>query len=423
MVDGRYRIIAALGQGATATVYRAHDESLGRDVALKVFLPRLETSDDMQRYHAEVRLAATFNHPVLVTLHDAGIAAGTASQARPYLAMELVDGPNLHTRLRLGPFAAADVARIGSDLADALAYIHGRGVIHRDLKPANILLAGQPAGAVRTKLADFGVARVLEGTRLTSTGATIGTAAYLSPEQASGSALGPPSDIYSLGLVLLECLTQRLEYPGGAAESAVARLHRQPVIPPELGSGWTALLASMTSLDPAERPRAGAVRAELAALAEAGTATAVLPARPGLPATTAATAVLPTRPGLPAVAATATAVLPARPDRPPFGGTEPDPTLSLGPAGGGRTADTVHDGPASPETPRPRERTPRISLRNAIRNRWMAAVLAIVAISAVLAAWALVSAPAQQTPAPPAYPAVSGTLGGHLNELQKAVAP
>ncbi|HEY8294309.1 MAG TPA: serine/threonine-protein kinase [Micrococcaceae bacterium] len=406
MVDGRYRIIAALGQGATATVYRAHDESLGRDVALKVFLPRLETSDDMQRYHAEVRLAATFNHPVLVTLHDAGIAAGTASQARPYLAMELVDGPNLHTRLRLGPFAAADVARIGSDLADALAYIHGRGVIHRDLKPANILLAGQPAGAVRTKLADFGVARVLEGTRLTSTGATIGTAAYLSPEQASGSALGPPSDIYSLGLVLLECLTRRLEYPGGSAESAVARLHRQPVIPPELGRRWTAILASMTSRDPAARPPAGAVRAELAALAEAGPATVVLPA------------------GLPAAAAVATAVLPARPGRPPFGGAEPDPTLSLAPAsGGGGTADTVHDGPAWPETPSPRERTPRPALRHAVRNRWMVAVLAVVAISAVLAAWALVSAPAQQTPAPPAYPAVSGTLGGHLNELQKAVAP
>ena len=110
--------------------------------------------------------------------------------------------------------------------------MHALGIIHRDIKPANILLVPvRPGEPLRPKLTDFGIARILDGTRLTATGTMVGTAAYLSPEQSRGADLGPASDIYSLGLVLLECIKGEVEFPGSAVESAVARLHRAPAIP------------------------------------------------------------------------------------------------------------------------------------------------------------------------------------------------
>ena len=120
------------------------------------------------------------------------------------------------------PVPASDVAYVGAELAGALAYIHARGVIHRDVKPANILLPPAIAGtAPRAKLTDFGIARMIDGARFTATGATLGTANYLSPEQASGRSASGASDIYSLGLVLLECLTGRIEFGGTPLEAAV----------------------------------------------------------------------------------------------------------------------------------------------------------------------------------------------------------
>ncbi|NKX51605.1 serine/threonine protein kinase, partial [Arthrobacter deserti] len=195
----------------------------------------------------------------------------------------------LRRQLRLGPLPAGDVARIGSQLAWALDYVHLRGVIHRDIKPANIaLLPGGDRGEPRAKLMDFGIARVIEGTRLTATGKTVGTANYLSPEQAKGEALGTASDVYSLGLVLLECLTGRVEYPGSAVESAVARLQRRPAVPAQLGQHWVELLRAMTAMDPADRPTASEAAAALAGLGEPG-----LPALPATAPPTQHTATLP----------------------------------------------------------------------------------------------------------------------------------
>ena len=298
LVAGRYRLGTLIGRGATASVYRAQDERLGRDVALKLFAPLLGGPDELARHENEMRLLATFNHPSLVTLFDAGTDHRDPEHARTFLTMELIHGPDLYARLRGRPLAPQDVAHIGADLASALEYVHGRGIIHRDIKPANVLLADAPAGSpIRPKLTDFGIARIIEGTRLTATGTMVGTAAYLSPEQATGSVLGPSSDIYSLGLLLLECLTAKLEYPGTSVESAVARLHRPPRVPEDLGTRWVDLLTAMTSTEPSARPGALEVEQALRSAFSSGVpaatpvgangATQALPRMPDRPSRTA----------------------------------------------------------------------------------------------------------------------------------------
>ena len=217
-----------------------------------------------------MRLLASLSHPGLVTLFDAGKDDagrddGEAGEPRAFLVMELIDGPDLRKRLReCERLESAEAAYVGAELAGALAYIHGRGVIHRDVKPANILLPPAVAGTLpRAKLTDFGIARMIDGARITAANATLGTANYLSPEQASAQEVGPSSDIYSLGLVLLECVTGRIEFGGSAVEAAVARLSRDPDIPGYLGHHWQTLLTGMTARDPDQRPTAAEVSAAL----------------------------------------------------------------------------------------------------------------------------------------------------------------
>jgi eukaryotic-like serine/threonine-protein kinase len=266
-LGGRYKLQELIGRGGSAAVYKAVDDVLGRLVAVKVFRPDVSDEGELRRQEAEIQLLSTFNHPGLVTVYDAGREDASSDGTRSFVVMELAQGKDLRNRLRLGRLESRDVAKIGHQLAAALDYVHARGVIHRDLKPANIMLAfDEDTGEARAKLMDFGIARVIEGTRLTATGQTVGTATYLSPEQAQGGALGTSSDIYSLGLVLLECLTGYVEFPGSPVESAVARLQRGPVIPAEIGPGWVRLLSKMTVMDPAVRPDAAEVSAALADL-------------------------------------------------------------------------------------------------------------------------------------------------------------
>lgn len=269
LIAGRYRLIEPIGHGGMATVYRGLDEALGRDIAVKLFRASAVDPDDVGRQETEMRLLASLSHPGLVTLYDAGKDDagrddGPDGEPRAFLVMELVDGPDLRKRLRDSPVPAANVAYVGAELAGALAYIHTRGVIHRDVKPANILLPPPIAGtAPRAKLTDFGIARMIDGARYTATGATLGTANYLSPEQASGQSASAASDVYSLGLVLLECLTGRIEFGGTPLEAAVSRLSRDPEVPPSLGPEWSSLLTGMTDRDPDCRPTAAEVSAAL----------------------------------------------------------------------------------------------------------------------------------------------------------------
>jgi serine/threonine protein kinase len=231
-----------------ADVYRATDLVLDRAVAVKLLRNLTEDSSERARFTAEARTLARLNHGNLVTVLDAGTA-----EEQPYLVMELIDGPTLADCCRDTPLDSARVAFLGAQVADALAYAHAAGVVHRDVKPGNVMLGGDG----RAWLTDFGIARLIGDTaRHTATGATIGSPAYLSPEQVTGAEVTTSADIYSLGLVLLEALTGQASYSGPPTEAALARLSSPPAIPASLAAGWHTLLQDMTALDPTLRPSA-----------------------------------------------------------------------------------------------------------------------------------------------------------------------
>jgi serine/threonine protein kinase len=265
VLGDRYELGPLLGRGGMADVFRAEDRTLRRAVAVKVLREAAGDESDRARFVSEARTLAGLSHSGLVTVLDAGFgftgpgAAATAdADAHPFLVMELVDGRTLGRVAQDwdGGLPLEDVGSVGAQVAEALAYVHRNGVVHRDVKPGNILLGPRR----RVRLADFGVARLVEDSAgHTRTGHVIGTAAYLAPEQVTGDEVSGATDVYSLGLVLLEALTGRREFPGAATEAAVARLHRDPEIPDSLPEEWRELLARMVARDPAERPSADEV--------------------------------------------------------------------------------------------------------------------------------------------------------------------
>jgi serine/threonine protein kinase len=246
-LGGRYRLLERIGRGAVADVWRARDERLERDVAVKVF--RGDAAEELGNAQAEIRTLARLDHPGLVGIYDAGTEGD-----RAWVVMQLIEGQPLGARVSRGPLPVPEVTRLGAELAEALAYVHEQGFVHRDVKPGNVLLSGDG----RALLADFGIARIVDDTAAgrTAPGRLVGTPAYFSPEQVSGRVVGPPSDVYALGLVLLECLTGRREFTGGGLETAMARLSRDPEVPSWLPPGWRSLLTQMLLRDPDNRPRA-----------------------------------------------------------------------------------------------------------------------------------------------------------------------
>jgi serine/threonine protein kinase len=399
LAGGRYELGPVLGRGGMAVVRRATDTVLGREVAVKLFREDLDDSD-AARVRTEMSTLASLTHPHLVSVHDAGTEPDGDGLGQPYLVMELVEGPTLAACCLDGSLSADRVARLGAELGLALAFVHGRGVVHRDVKPANILLS--PSGA---KLADFGIARIVDGARHTSTGLTIGTAPYLSPEQVQGGAVGPAADVYALGLVLLECLTGKREYTGGPVEVALARLHRSPEVPATLPAPFPALLAAMTSMDAADRPTAQEVARQLGSEpVDVPDATEAL--RTGEPDRT--TVLRPSEPDRTTVLRT------GEPDRTTVLRTEPSSEST----GGQRIPRVVRAG--GPDVVEPARRpSPRVLIG-------AAAGIVVLVAAVALAAGSGGGSGASPSPRPSAVataPAGTTPLQRHLTQLDQAVHP
>lgn len=254
----KYEIQEVIGRGGMATVYRAYQESLNRHVAVKVLAGQLAHDEDFrQRFEREAKAVAQLNHPNILPVYDYG---EDPQRDVVYFVTQLVEGGTLSQRMGQ-PLPVEEAVRIASDVAQALDYAHRHGIIHRDVKPSNILLAedGRPL------LTDFGIARIVQETRLTRTGTSLGTAEYMSPEQAKGEPLGPGADSYSLAVVFYEMLVGR---PPFQADTDIAVLHQHVYEPPppprrlrpDIPRRLEQVILKALTKDPAKRyPTAGAL--------------------------------------------------------------------------------------------------------------------------------------------------------------------
>ena len=267
-VAGRYRIEGRLGAGGMSTVFRATDSVLERAVAVKLLAEHLaEDEAFVARFRREALSAARLQHPNVVQVFDSG---QDPDSGRHYIVMEYVDGPSCADLLRENKRLELDeTVHIVRDACHGLDYAHRAGVVHRDVKPGNLLIAEEMN---ITKLADFGIAKAAEQTRITQVGSVLGTAAYLSPEQAHGEESGPPSDIYSLGVCAYQFLTGRLPHEYSSLTELALKQVQDPVqpitdsrpeVPPELDQAIRLCLER----DPGSRYRSAL---EMAQALEAG---------------------------------------------------------------------------------------------------------------------------------------------------------
>ncbi|NNF03682.1 MAG: serine/threonine-protein kinase [Rhodothermales bacterium] len=214
-----YRIDAELGRGGMGIVYRATDLKLDRTVALKLLpVSTLINESDRSRFYREARAAASLHHPNIASVFEIDeVEPDGGGERRPFIAMEYVDGRPLDQVIADGPLKLADAVRIGTQIAEALKMAHANDVVHRDIKSANIMLTSDG----QAKVLDFGLAKTAASTKLTTMGSTLGTIAYMSPEQARGEEVDARTDLYSLGTVLYEMLTGRLPFPGEYEQAVV----------------------------------------------------------------------------------------------------------------------------------------------------------------------------------------------------------
>lgn len=284
LVAGRYRLDEQLGVGGMAEVWAAEDLELGRRVALKL----LSRDADPARFEREAHAVAALAHPNICHLYDYGEAGG-----RPFMVLEYLPGGTLEDRLVPDePLPDDEAARIATELAGALAHAHARGLVHRDLKPANVLFDDEG----RAKIGDFGIARVRGAGTLTEAGTLLGTAAYISPEQAQGLPAAAASDVYSFGVIVFRMLTGRLPFESTSALELAAKHVNDPAPPvrqrrPDAPPVLAALVDAALAKDPTARPPDGA--ALVAALEPDAAPT--LSGAPAVAAPAAPTVVIPRR--------------------------------------------------------------------------------------------------------------------------------
>ncbi|WP_239081042.1 serine/threonine-protein kinase, partial [Streptomyces coelicoflavus] len=264
LVAGRYRLTARLGHGGMGTVWRAQDETVGREVAVKEprvpdHLPERERDNAFERMRREARAAARLDHPAVVGVHDVAVVDG-----QPWIVMELVRGRSLGDVLQEGTLGAREAARIGLEVLGALEAAHAAGVLHRDVKPDNVLLGRHD----RVVLTDFGIAQIEGETSLTDTGGFVGSPEYIAPERVLGRRPGPASDLWSLGVVLYAATEGVSPFRRSNTPATLQSVLNATPAPPASAQGPLAeVITGLLDKDPERRPDAARVRALLDAAA------------------------------------------------------------------------------------------------------------------------------------------------------------
>lgn len=254
-LNNRYRLLSLLGEGGMASVYEAEDLLLGRKVAVKLLREQFAADPDfLARFQREARAAAGLSHPNIVAIYDVGSEGPTQ-----YIVMELVRGRSIKEIVRQdGPLSAARAIDLGRQICEALQYAHDHGIVHRDVKSHNVLVSHDG----RARIADFGIAVALGDSALTQSGLIVGTAHYLSPEQARGHAATPASDLYSVGVVLYEMVTGRPPFDGETPVTVALKQLQEPPVPPRrlnprIPDSLQAVILKAMAKEPAARFRSG----------------------------------------------------------------------------------------------------------------------------------------------------------------------
>ncbi|MEV8595785.1 serine/threonine-protein kinase [Streptomyces sp. NPDC052012] len=265
LVAGRYRLLAKLGHGGMGTVWRAKDETVDREVAVKEprvpeHLPERERANAFERMRREARAAARLDHPAVVDVHDVAVVDG-----QPWIVMELVNGRSLGAVLQEeGTLSAREAARVGLEVLGALEAAHAAGVLHRDVKPDNVLLGRYD----RVVLTDFGIAQIEGETNLTDTGGFVGSPEYIAPERVLGQRPGPASDLWSLGVVLYAATEGVSPFRRSNTPATLQSvLNATPAPPASVQGPLAEVITALLQKDPARRPNAAQVRTLLEAAA------------------------------------------------------------------------------------------------------------------------------------------------------------
>ncbi|MEV6171069.1 serine/threonine-protein kinase [Streptomyces sp. NPDC051954] len=260
LIAGRYRLLAKLGHGGMGTVWRAKDETVDREVAVKEpripdHLPDRERANAFERMRREARAAARLDHPAVVNVHDVAVVDG-----QPWIVMELVQGRSLGDALQEGTLGVREAARIGLEVLGALEAAHAAGILHRDVKPDNVLLGRHD----RVVLTDFGIAQIEGETNLTDTGGFVGSPEYIAPERVLGQRPGPASDLWSLGVVLYAATEGVSPFRRSNTPATLQSVLNAAPAPPASASGPLAeAINGLLQKDSARRPNAGQTRALL----------------------------------------------------------------------------------------------------------------------------------------------------------------